>query len=118
VEGAAEVWTAEVGAAGVGAGVDGTVEKERMEMTGAEGVGEGLGVEFGVDGVAGEGVVELEVEVVGGGDGRSRAAKREASGGEGRFGEGCGHVAAGKDTGSAHCESISQGLKPFSFVEL
>jgi hypothetical protein len=109
VEGAAEVWTAEVGAAGVGAAVDGAVEKERLEAAGAEGAGKGLGVELSVDGIASEGVVELEIEVVCGGDGRSRAAKGVASGGEGRFGEGGGHGTAGKDTGSAHCESIPRG---------
>jgi hypothetical protein len=60
VEGAAEVGAAEVGASLGGVGLD----EKRLEVAGLEAADEEGGVEGGVDGVAGQGVVELEAEVV------------------------------------------------------
>jgi hypothetical protein len=74
VEGSAEVGAAEVGFAVGGVGL----EEERLQVAGLETAEEEVGVERGVDGVAGEGVVELEAEVIGGGDRGAGVAEGEA----------------------------------------
>jgi len=77
---AAEVRSAEVGGSvgcGAGEGKDGRGEGGDF---GAQAVGEVLGVERGVDGVAGLGVGELEVEDVCGGEADAGAAQGDAGG--------------------------------------
>ena len=70
-EAAAEVGAQEVGAA-VGAGA---LDEEAGQVRGGEVGGEGLGVEFGVDGVAGGGVGGLERQVGGGWQAVARPAE-------------------------------------------
>lgn len=82
VEGAAEVRAAEVG----GAVRRVAAQQQGCEAALAETAFEQDGVERGVDGVAGEGVVELKVEVLARGDGCARAAEREPRGGGERLG--------------------------------
>jgi hypothetical protein len=75
------------------------VQRVALQAASAEAGEEELGVEWGVDGVAGEGVVELEAEVLADGDGWAGAAQRDARCGGGRCGErrggGCGAAAWG-----------------------
>jgi hypothetical protein len=90
--GAAEVSAAEFGDGSVGRehGVDAGVERVALEAAGVEAGEEELSVKRGVDGVSGEGVVELEAEVLANRDGRPGGAQRDAGRGGGRRGERCG----------------------------
>ncbi len=91
---------AEVGAAEVGFPVGcGALQEDGLQPAGGESALEQGEVEWGVDGVSGEGVIELEAEVVVCGLRRGDVAKGEAGGG----GDGCDRA---DWCGVGHCCSV------------